>query len=145
VGLVTPLIALIAHDAKKTEMLDLVREHLAHLDGADLVATETTGRMLREELGLELRCVLSGPFGGDLQIGALVASELVGLVVFLRDPLSAHAHDPDINALMKVCDVHRVPLATNVGSARLCLRSYRPRPRPRVAALAAWRDHEEDD
>jgi methylglyoxal synthase len=141
VGFVTPLIALIAHDAKKSEMLDLVREHLGYLTGADLVATETTGRMLRDELGLDVRCVLSGPFGGDLQIGALVASERVGLVVFLRDPLSAHAHDPDINALMKVCDVHRVPLATNVGSARLCLRSHRPR----AVALASWRDHEEDD
>jgi methylglyoxal synthase len=138
---VTPLIALIAHDAKKPEMLELVQEHLSYLTGADLVATETTGRMLREQLGLDVRCVLSGPFGGDLQIGALVASERVGLVVFLRDPLSAHAHDPDINALMKVCDVHRVPLATNVGSARLCLRSHRPR----AAALASWRDHEEDD
>jgi methylglyoxal synthase len=138
---VTPLIALIAHDAKKSEMLELVKEHLAYLTGADLVATETTGRMLREQLGLDVRCVLSGPFGGDLQIGALVASGRVGLVVFLRDPLSAHAHDPDINALMKVCDVHRVPLATNVGSARLCLRSHRPR----VTALASWRDHEEDD
>jgi methylglyoxal synthase len=141
VGSVTPLIALIAHDAKKSEMLELVKEHLAHLAGTGLVATETTGRMLHDELGLDIRRVLSGPFGGDLQIGALVASERIGLVVFLRDPLSAHAHDPDINALMKVCDVHRVPLATNVGSARLCLRSYRPR----VAALAAWRDHEEDD
>ena len=140
-GFVSPLIALIAHDAKKLEMLDLVKEHLTHFAGTGLVATETTGRMLREQIGLDVRCVLSGPFGGDLQIGALVASGRIGLVVFLRDPLSAHAHDPDINALMKVCDVHRVPLATNVGSARLCLRSYRPR----VAVLAAWRDHEEDD
>ena len=140
-GSVTSLIALIAHDAKKPEMLELVQEHLPYLTGAELVATETTGRMLHEQAGLDVRCVLSGPFGGDLQIGALVASGSVGLVVFLRDPLSAHAHDPDINALMKVCDVHRVPLATNVGSARLCLRSHRPR----VAALASWRDHEEDD
>ncbi|MDX6377395.1 MAG: methylglyoxal synthase [Gaiellaceae bacterium] len=138
---VTPLIALIAQDGKKSEMLDLVREHLAHLSGPELVATETTGRMLREHLGLGVRCVRSGPFGGDLQIASLVAAERVGLIIFLRDPLSATAHDLDFNALMKVCDVHRVPLATNVGSARLCLRSYRPR----VAALAARRDHEEDD
>jgi methylglyoxal synthase len=138
---VTPLIALIAHDGKKDELAEVVRRHLPRLDGAPLVATETTGHLLSERFGLDVRCMLSGPFGGDLQIGALVAAGHVGLVVFLRDPLTAHAHDPDINALMKVCDVHRVPLATNAGSAHLCLAAYRGAP----VSIPAWREHEEDD
>lgn len=86
-----------------------------------IVATETTGTFVADRFGLVVERVASGPFGGDLQIGALVAAGDVGLVVFLRDPLTAHPHDPDIQALMKVCDVYRVPLATNVATARLCL------------------------
>lgn len=116
-------IALIAHDAKKEEMAGLVASELDALIGEPIVATEATGMLVAERFGLPVERVASGPFGGDLQIGALVAAGGVRLVIFLRDPLTAHPHDPDIQALMKVCDVYRVPLATNVETARLCLAS----------------------
>lgn len=114
-------IALIAHDAQKAAILDLVQAHQPALRSERLVATGTTGGLIAERTGLEVRCLTSGPLGGDLQIGALVASGEVKLVVFLRDPLSAHPHEPDIQAFMKVCDIHHVPLATNRATARLCL------------------------
>lgn len=113
--------AIIAHDGKKNEMLSLLRPRLDTLRGEQLIATATTGNLVASELGLEVERLESGPHGGDLQIGALVAGGDVKLVVFLRDPLCAHPHEPDIQALMKICDVHRVPLATNVATASLCL------------------------
>lgn len=115
------LVALIAHDAKKEEMVELVASELDRLRAERIIATETTGAFVADRFGLAVERVASGPFGGDLQIGALVAAGEVRLVVFLRDPLTAHPHDPDIQALMKVCDVYRVPLATNAATARLCL------------------------
>lgn len=114
-------IALIAHDARKAELLELAEVFHEELSRERLVATATTGRLLAEGAGLRVECVASGPLGGDLQIGARVAAGEVRLVVFLRDPLNAHPHEPDIQALFKVCDAHRVPLATNVNSATLCL------------------------
>ena len=128
-------LALVAHDGKKREMVELVGSCLPAVRNHQLVATEATGRAIAESYGLDVELVLSGPFGGDMQIGAMVARGEVGMVVFLRDPLTAHPHDPDIHALMKVCDVHRVPLATNVATAQLCLRS--PRPQPRAALVAS--------
>ena len=104
------MIALIAHDGTKDEMVALAEEFKDQLEDATVVATATTGGVLRHELELDVRCVLSGPLGGDLQIGSMVAGGFVKLVIFLRDPLTAHAHDPDIQALLKVCDVQRVPL-----------------------------------
>jgi methylglyoxal synthase len=114
-------IALIAHDGTKDDMLRVATDTAPLLRRSRLVATASTGALLAERLGLDVACVRSGPLGGDLQIGAMVAERRIGLVVFLRDPLTAHPHDPDIHALMKVCDVHGVPLATNAASARLCL------------------------
>ena len=114
-------IALIAHDGKKDELLELVGGQIDVLREASLIATETTGRLIEDQFSLTVRRTASGPHGGDLQIGALVARGCVDLVVFLRDPLAAHAHEPDIQALMKVCDVYRIPLATNVSTAALCL------------------------
>ena len=102
------MIALIAHDGTKDEMLALAEEFRDQLGEATVVATATTGGVLRCELELDVRCVLSGPLGGDLQIASMVAGGFVKLVIFLRDPLTAHPHDPDIQALMKVCDVQRV-------------------------------------
>lgn len=119
-------IALIAHDAQKDGLLDLVQAHRDLLVDEHIVATGTTGRMIQEQAGLEVKCAASGPLGGDLQIGALVASGGVKLVVFLRDPLSAHPHEPDIQALCKVCDTRQVPLATNAATARLCLAGMHP-------------------
>ena len=112
-------IALIAHDEKKA---DLVRFSLAHkhkLQTFSLVATSTTGGYLQTEVGLDVQRMLSGPLGGDLQIGAMVAEGKIAAVIFLRDPLTAHAHEPDISALMKVCDTHNVPLATNLATAEV--------------------------
>ncbi len=114
-------IALIAHDAKKEEMISLVERHRIFLDQDFLVATRTTGSLITERTGLVVHSMLSGPQGGDLQIGALVATERVKAMVFLRDPLTAHPHEPDISALLKVCDIHNIPLATNVASADIIL------------------------
>lgn len=114
-------IALIAHDRKKPEMLDLAERHRETLEGRSIVATGTTGRMIHERTGLEIETVLSGPMGGDQQIGAEIARGHVALVIFLRDPLTPHPHEPDISAIMRVCDVHNIPLATNLASAELML------------------------
>lgn len=116
-------IALIAHDRKKNDMVALAREHAAFLSTQTLMATGTTGGRLREEVGLTVECLLSGPLGGDLQIGARLAVGEVDAVVFLRDPMTPQPHEPDINALVRACDVHDVPCATNVASARALLAS----------------------
>lgn len=120
-----PFLALIAHDGKKTAMLDLVLQNRQLLTEQSLLATHTTGSMIESETGLPVTKMLSGPLGGDLQIGALIATEQVRAVIFLRDPLTAHPHEPDIAALMKVCDTHNVPLATNLATAKLILHSLR--------------------
>ncbi len=112
-------VALIAHDNKKSDMLDFARRHQAILAEEEIVATRTTGTEIESEVGLAVHKMLSGPLGGDLQIGALIATDKIKAVIFLRDPLTAHAHEPDISALMKVCDTHNVPLATNLATAEL--------------------------
>lgn len=128
-------IALIAHDAQKPAMLGLVEGFRRALRGERLIATGTTGGLIAERTGLEVRCLASGPLGGDLQIGAEVAAGRVKLVVFFRDALSAHPHEPDIQALIKVCDIHHVPLATNRATARLCLEAL-TRDAGRLTAIA---------
>jgi methylglyoxal synthase len=115
-------IALIAHDRKKDDIVLLAREFAPFLSGCRLMATGTTGRRLHDEAGLAVECLLSGPFGGDLQIGARLAVGDVDVVVFLRDPMTAQPHEPDINALVRACDVHNVPCATNLAGARILLR-----------------------
>lgn len=115
-------VALIAHDGKKTAMLALAREFEPLLRQCELCATGTTGARLAAEVGLTVERLLSGPQGGDLQIGARLATGGVDVVIFLRDPMTAQPHEPDINALVRACDVHDVPCATNVASARLVLR-----------------------
>ncbi|RDI96190.1 methylglyoxal synthase [Meiothermus sp. QL-1] len=114
-------LALIAHDGKKTDMVAFAMKHKALLIRFPLVATGTTGRILQEKVGLEVTRMLSGPLGGDQQIGAMVAEEKVRAVIFLRDPLEAQPHEPDVQALMRVCDVHNVPLATNLAAAEAVL------------------------
>jgi methylglyoxal synthase len=116
-------IALIAHDKKKQEMLAFVAAHRELLARYQLIATATTGGLVAEETGLPVKVYLSGPLGGDLQIGALIACQAVDLVIFLRDPLTAQPHEPDITALLRVCDVHNVPVATNEAAAALMLRA----------------------
>lgn len=114
-------IALIAHDKKKPEMIEFAQRHRATLAACELVATGTTGRVVAEATGLTIERMQSGPYGGDQQIGAQVAQGTVDAVIFLRDPLTAQPHEPDITALMRVCDVHNVPLATNVATADMIL------------------------
>jgi len=112
-------IALIAHDELKDEMVAFVESHADALADCELVTTGTTGKRIADETGLAVNRQESGPLGGDLQIGAMIAGNEVDGVVFLRDPLTAQAHEPDISALLRVCDVKDVPLATNVASAEL--------------------------
>ncbi|MGE5508180.1 MAG: methylglyoxal synthase [Chitinophagales bacterium] len=114
-------IALVAHDEKKNAMIEFARTHKELLSRCKLLATGTTGRRLIEEVGLEVERMQSGPYGGDQQIGARVASGEVDAILFLRDPLTAQPHEPDVSALLRVCDVHNVPLATNVATADLVL------------------------
>lgn len=116
-------LALIAHDAKKEEMVALVERHIGFLGDKRLVATNTTGTLLSARTGLVVDTMLSGPLGGDLQIGAMIATDQIRAVLFLRDPLTAHPHEPDISALLKVCDIHNIPLATNVATADIILQS----------------------
>ncbi|MCA1854426.1 methylglyoxal synthase [Massilia oculi] len=116
-----PRIALIAHDKKKDEMIALAREYLGFLQECSLCATGTTGGRLAKELGLAVERMHSGPVGGDLQIGARLVSGGIDCVVFLRDPMTPQPHEPDINALVRACDVHDIACATNVSTARLVL------------------------
>lgn len=132
------VLALVAHDAKKDDILALAREHVDQLRRMELLATWTTGSVLVEEVGLEVERSASGPEGGDLQIAALISAGRVDAVIFLRDPLTAHPHEPDIQALLKVCDIYSVPLATNLASAHILLEHLsRPDPSPAEQVSAA--------
>jgi methylglyoxal synthase len=114
-------LAMIAHDSKKEDMISLVKAHQEELAAIDLVATKNTGQEIQANTGLPVTLMQSGPQGGDQQIGALVANGDVRAVIFLRDPLLAQPHEPDITALLRVCDVHGVPLATNIATAEAVL------------------------
>jgi methylglyoxal synthase len=114
-------VALIAHDRKKPEMIALCRDFQEMLAQEELVATKSTGGLIEELTTLHVIRVNSGEKGGDLQIGSMIASDEIKAVVFLRDPLTAHPHEPDINAVLKICDVNNIPLATNIATARLVL------------------------
>ena len=111
-------IALIAHDAKKDLMVTLARDFAPFLSRCHVMATGTTGSRLVAEVGLQVERLLSGPLGGDLQIGARLAMGEVDAVIFLRDPMTPQPHEPDINALVRACDVHDIPCATNLSGAR---------------------------
>lgn len=116
-----PLLALIAHDARKDDLVAFAERRRDDLARFELIATGTTGQRLADRTGLAVERVRSGPVGGDIQIGArLVDGEVAG-VLFLRDPMTAHPHEPDIQALLKLCDIHGVPLATNLATAELVL------------------------
>jgi methylglyoxal synthase len=111
------MIALIAHDQLKPTLLEFVRQHRDLFAAHPLVATGSTGRMIADELELEIERVAHGPAGGDLIIGGRVAESKIVAVFFFRDPLTAQPHEPDVSALMRVCDVHNIPLATNAATA----------------------------
>ena len=118
---VTPTLALIAHDAKKDDLVAFAVRRRDDLARFALVATGTTGGRLAEATGLDVERVSSGPLGGDVQIGARIVEGRVAGVLFLRDPLTAHPHEPDIQALLKLCDLRQVPVATNLATAELVL------------------------
>lgn len=114
-------IALIAHDKLKPAMVALCGEFRDLLAAHELVATGTTGRLVAESTGLPVHRLLSGPLGGDQQMGARIAEGEIDMVIFLRDPLTAHPHEPDVSALLRLCDVRNIPVATNPATARLLL------------------------
>lgn len=115
-------IALIAHDKKKELMVDFCIAYKAILKEHNLCATGTTGNLVVEATGLDVTLLLSGPQGGDQQIGAKIAYNEIDLVLFFRDPLTAEPHEPDVSALFRLCDVHNIPLATNVATAEVLIR-----------------------
>ena len=114
-------IALIAHDKKKEDMISLAVKYREVLAPHELYATGTTGTMVMGETGLRITRMKSGPLGGDQQIGSMIADGELDLVLFLRDPLTAQPHEPDVSALLRLCDVQNIPLATNVKSAEIML------------------------
>ena len=114
-------LALIAHDGKKADMVAFVMDHKERLREFDLVATSTTGKLIEEKARLPVTRMLSGPYGGDAQIAAMVAEGRINAVFFFLDPLGKHPHDPDIQGLLRICNVHNVPLATNIASAVLLI------------------------
>ncbi len=116
-------IALIAHDKKKDEMIALAVKYRETLSHHTLYATGTTGTLVMGETGLPITRMKSGPLGGDQQIGSMIADGQLDLVIFLRDPLTAQPHEPDVSALLRLCDVQKIPLATNERSAEIMLRA----------------------
>lgn len=118
-------IALIAHDKKKSEIIELARKYKDILVSHELYATGTTGTMIMGETKLDIFRLKSGPLGGDQQIGAMLANGELDLIIFLRDPLTAQPHEPDVSALLRLCDVQKIPLATNESSATIMLEALK--------------------
>lgn len=116
-------VALIAHDKKKPEIIDLAKKYRDVLAKHTLYATGTTGTLIMGETGLSINRMKSGPMGGDQQIGSMVADNQLDLVIFLRDPLTAQPHEPDVSALLRLCDVFSIPLSTNKTSAEIMLKA----------------------
>ena len=129
-------IALIAHDKKKDQIVKFAVRHKEILKDQELFATGTTGQRIMDVTGLNVHRFLSGPLGGDQQIGSMLAQDDMDLVIFLRDPLTAQPHEPDVQALLRLCDVHQVPLATNITSAEILLKA--------MSADPEWRTVSED-
>ncbi|MDU7905071.1 MAG: methylglyoxal synthase [Peptostreptococcaceae bacterium] len=116
-------IALIAHDEMKNTMVGFCIGYESILCNYGLYATGTTGKRIEDETKLKIKRLASGPLGGDQQIGSLVVSQDIDLVIFLRDPMTAQAHEPDIQALIRLCDVYHVPIATNLASAEIFIKA----------------------
>ncbi|SMP49650.1 methylglyoxal synthase [Anoxynatronum buryatiense] len=116
-------IALIAHDNKKDMLVNFAIAYEQILSRHAIFATGTTGKRVMESTNLKVHRFLSGPMGGDQQIGAEIANNRMDLVIFLRDPMTAQPHEPDIQALIRLCDVHLIPVATNIASAEIMLKA----------------------
>ncbi|WP_088042822.1 methylglyoxal synthase [Bacillus sp. EAC] len=114
-------IAFIAHDGKKNDMVNFAKAYEVILSKHELFSTGTTGTRIMENTNLELHRFKSGPLGGDQEIGALIAQNLMDIVFFFRDPLTSQPHEPDILALIRLCDVYSIPLATNMGTAEILI------------------------
>ena len=115
-------IALVAHDKKKELMVDFTIAYKHLLKKHNLFATGTTGQLIKNATELNVHCFLSGPLGGDQQIGSKIAYNEIDLLIFFRDPLAAMPHEPDISALLRLCDVHDIPLATNMATAEILVK-----------------------
>ncbi|EHL74298.1 methylglyoxal synthase [Bacillus smithii] len=115
-------IALIAHDKKKDDLVKFVLAYRDTFAKHTLYATGTTGLRIQESTGLKVHRFQSGPLGGDQEIGAMIAKNQMDLVFFFRDPLTAQPHEPDVSALIRLCDVYSVPLATNMGTGEVLIR-----------------------
>ncbi|WP_391208998.1 methylglyoxal synthase [Psychrobacillus sp. L4] len=115
-------IALVAHDKKKDDLIQFVTAYKLILEDHDLFATGTTGLRIIEEVGLSVFRYKSGPLGGDQQIGSAIANNEMDMVIFFRDPLTSQPHEPDVSALIRLCDVYQIPLATNMGTAEVLLK-----------------------
>ncbi|WP_203332792.1 methylglyoxal synthase [Planococcus beigongshangi] len=118
-------IALIAHDRKKDDLIQFVIAYQPILSEHSLFATGTTGQRIIEETGLEVHRFRSGPLGGDQQIGSMIAQDEMDMIIFFRDPLTAQPHEPDVTALIRLCDVYNIPLATNMGTAEVLLKGLK--------------------
>ena len=116
-------IALIAHDAKKKLMQNFCIAYKGILNKNDLFATGTTGRLIEEVTNLSIHKYLAGHLGGEQQIGAQIEQNDIDLVIFLRDPMAPKSHEPYVNKVMRLCDMHNIPLATNLASAELLIKS----------------------
>ncbi|WP_017755557.1 methylglyoxal synthase [Calidifontibacillus oryziterrae] len=114
-------IALIAHDNKKEAMIQFVTAYKLLFENHNLFATGTTGKRIIENTGLVVQRYQSGPLGGDQQIGAMIANNEIDMVIFFRDPLTAQPHEPDVSALLRLCDVYNIPLASNMGTAEILI------------------------
>lgn len=130
-------IALIAHDKKKNDMITFAIAYQNILAEHELFGTGTTGTKVMEATGLDVTLFNSGPLGGDQQIGALVAENKLDLILFFRDPLTAQPHEPDVIALVRLCDLQQVPLATNLGTAEILIKGLE-------RGDFAWRDARKD-
>ncbi len=115
------MLALIAHDNKKDDLMELASRRRDLLSRFALIATGTTGGLVSQATGLDVLRVQSGPLGGDAQIAARVAQDEVRAVIFIVDPLFAHPHEPDVQGLVRICNVHNVPLALNIATAEMLL------------------------
>lgn len=114
-------VAVIAHDAKKADIVELAFQYKDVLKKFPLVGTGETGKRIETATGLAVKKMQPGPLGGDQQIGGMIAADEVIAVIFLRDPLTAQPHEPDVSAFLRLCDVHSIPVATNIASARILL------------------------
>src|SRR5699024_4518844 len=130
-------IGLIAHDKKKEAIIQFSIDYKEVLANHQLHATGTTGTKIEEATGLSVHKFQSGPIGGDQQIGALVATNEIDMIIFLRDPLTAQPHEPDMSALMRLCDVHHIPLATNIAAAVIMMLELKPGVMTRSADVSA--------